>query len=73
MDYLKNFYDQENLREEVKAYFFRVLDEEVLKQAYKEGNVTGYKEARQVIKQAFIKLNNEYGKEETKQKDNPAR
>ena len=65
MDYLKNFYDQENLREEVKAYFFRVLDEEVLKQAYKE--------ARQVIKQAFIKLNNEYGKEETKQKDNPAR
>lgn len=72
-DYLKLFYEQEVLREVVKQFFFDTLDEEVLKRAYKEGDVEGYKEAREVIKQVFIKLNQEYAKEKSKQKENPAR
>lgn len=73
MDHLKIFYDQDAVRETVKQFLLDTLDEQVLERAYKEGDVVGYKEARQVIKGAFSRLNEKYAKESSSTKDNKAR
>ena len=73
MDHLKVFYDQELVRESVKQYLNDTLDRAVLDRAYKEGDVVGYKEAREIIRSAFSKLNETYAKESSSSKDNKAR
>ena len=72
-DHLKIFYDQEPVRNAVKDYFLLTLDQQVLERAYKEGDVTGYKEARMVITSAFSKLNELYAKSKNSNKENNAR
>lgn len=73
-DHLKLFYDQETLRKTVENYFISTLDSLVLERAYKSGDVTGFKEAKEVIRVAFSKLNEKYAKQDqNKNKDNKAR
>lgn len=72
-DYLKIFYDQEVVREVVKDYLFEIMDEAVLEGAYKGNDITGYKEAREVVRRAFSKLNETYAKKETNNQENKAR
>ena len=72
-DYLKHFYEQENVRKAVKDYFLQVVDEQVLESAYKDGNVSGYKEAREVIEGVFNGLRNSYETTKESSKENKAR
>lgn len=72
-DHLKIFYDQEVVREAVKRFFYETMDEAVLEAAYKGEEVGGYKEAREVVRRAFSRLNEHYAKEEESSTDNKAR
>lgn len=72
-DHLKIFYEQETVREAVKQFLLDTLDEQVLDRAYKQGDVVGYKEAREVVRGAFSRLNELYAKKETVNSENKAR
>lgn len=66
IDHLKIFYDQESVREAVKTYMNDLLDVSALRDVYKGGDVSGYKEARNTIDKLFARLEELYG-----QKDKP--
>jgi len=72
-DHLKIFYEQEQVRDSVKQFLLTTLDTQVLDRAYKAGDVTGYKEAREVIRGAFSRLNELYAKKDSSSKENSAR
>lgn len=72
-DHLKIFYEQETVREAVKQFLLDTLDEQVLDRAYKQGDVVGYREAREVVCGAFSRLNELYAKKETVNNENKAR
>ena len=72
-DHLKLFYQQEHVRESVRVFLLGTVDEELLDAAYEGKDVSGYKEAREVIERTFINLRNLYAEEKTNNQSNKAR
>lgn len=72
-DYLGQFYEQENIREAVRLFMLETLNEQVLDAAFDNGDVTGYKEAREVVDGMFSNLRSLYAKEDKPNKENKAR
>ena len=58
---LKQFYDDEGMREEVKHFFFEQLDNYALEELYKGEDIQGFKEAKRLVRRAFTKLDFMYG------------
>ena len=72
-DLLKNFYLSEHTREAVRSFLLQTLNEQVLESTYESGDVTGYREAKEVIDGMFIKLKTMYAQKESTNKENKAR
>lgn len=73
VDPLKIFYDDETTRKAVRAFMLSVVDEQLLETAYNGKDVSGYKEAREVIDGTFNKLRNLYAQEKSSNQENKAR
>jgi hypothetical protein len=61
MQNLKQFYDNETQREEVKAFMVMCLEEMAVDKTFAGDDVTGIKEARDLIDKTFDKLAELYG------------
>ena len=62
-DQLRLFYEQERMREEVRAFMHNLLDELALRDVYKKNDVSGYPEARNTVDKLFARLDEMYSKE----------
>ena len=72
-DELRLFYEQEQMRDEVKRYMHDLLDELALRDVYKGNDVSGYKEARNTVDKLFARLDEMYGKDKKKLLTNQAK
>ena len=71
---LKQFYNDEHLREELLAYLHAFIDEEALKRVYAKEDVSSVADARKLLDLAFSNLENLYGiKDKTPVTKNQAR
>jgi hypothetical protein len=61
MSNLKQFYDNETQREEVKAFMILCLQEMAVERTFAGEDVYGIKEARDLVEKTFDKLAELYG------------
>lgn len=62
MDNLNRFYQDENLREDVKTFFLEELDRVALERVYENKETKGIADAKEVIEKSFVELQERYGK-----------
>ncbi len=62
-DPLRQFYNDEHAREAVLSYLFDHLDRKAVERVMGRKDVSGLADAREVIKEAFQALKEEYGDE----------
>jgi len=72
-DELRLFYEQTQMRDEVRDYMHDILDELALRDVYKGESVSGYKEARNTVDKMFARLDEMYGKEKKRLPTNQAK
>ncbi len=63
--YLKNFYENESMRETVKSFMVDVLKEIAVQKTFDGEETTGIKDARELVDKTFDKLKELYGKIDT--------
>lgn len=61
MNPIKQFYDNEPMRESVKAFMIEVLGDMVISTAFEGGDTDGFKHARSCVENTFDKLEELYG------------
>lgn len=62
MDNLNRFYQDENLREDVKTFFLEELNKLALERVYNNKETRGIADAKEIIEKSFIELQERYGK-----------
>jgi len=74
-DALKQFYEQEVIRETVRVYMHELLDKLALKAVYSDDEVTtwGFPEARKTIDKLFSTLEEQYGEKNKPNTTNQAK
>lgn len=60
MDTLKQFYDNENMRETLRAFFDQQLREIAVTKVFSKDDVSGMSEAKEVLDSVFTKLEEIY-------------
>lgn len=70
---LQQFYLDEGVREAVKSFLILCLKDEAVELTFNGQETRHIKQANDIIEKAFNKLEQQYGKKEKKQKENPAR
>lgn len=66
---LRNFYNSPD-KEKLKVFIDETIDKYALDKMYKGEDVSGIKNAKEIINLVFIKLRNEYEEKETKEVQN---
>lgn len=72
-DLLRQFYNDETLREEVKAFLFQELDKYALEKVYEKKDTQAIAEAKETIERAFSELEVLFSRKKDKEIINPAR
>ena len=73
MDLLNEFQNNEYTREAVKKFFYEELDKKILDMAFKGEDVTAVAQAKLVIEDSFLELEERYTKKKVVDKINEAR
>ncbi len=71
--HLKQFYEQEGMREAVREFMIAELRELAVERVFNKQTIAGIYEGRRVIDQAFNKLDEIYGKIQVKDEESEAR
>jgi hypothetical protein len=69
MELLKSFVINEPVKQAVYDYFIKTLEKEIIDNALSGKDVSGYKEAKQIIDRAFNNLEGQYANKKQNNQD----